>query len=149
MSTKNHYLAIFRKILNDFFLFAVSICIRMLTKMPPVRYERDEDERKTLMPLKQITQAIQWRSQNCFISQRFQGTAAYLETCKIICIQNCRFSPFFRGKLQIFGHWSLIISTIPILIRNYGKFAIRPKKKKALDQKMSTSEFFHTEFTKV
>jgi len=45
LSTKNHFLAIFgEKKLTDFSLSAVSICIRMLTKMPPVRYERDEDE---------------------------------------------------------------------------------------------------------
>jgi len=104
VSTKKHFLAIFLKILTWFSLFAVSICIRMLTKMPPVRYERDEDEWKPHMSRKQITQAIQWCSQNCFIFQRFQATAAYMERCKIICIQNCRFSPFFRGKLQIFGH---------------------------------------------
>jgi len=34
----------------------------------------------------------------------------------------------FRGKLQIFGHWSLKISSIPILVRNYGTFAIQLKK---------------------
>jgi len=59
------------------------------------------------------------------------------------------FFTLFRGKLQIFGHWSLQISSIPILVRNYGQFAIQQKEEDGSRPKNEHVRIFHTEFTKV